>query len=699
MAVRIDVPGIGVVEAEGVASEETLQRIAAALEKSSGGLAKDQQNQSKAVKESTKALKDNTTGWVAAGDNLTQSLKNLALTATSVATKFFANYDAIAANPIKAGQALLNTAIDVTANFAGGLGSSIPIVGGFVKGVVDATAALAKMANDMFAEQLQKNIEALKIYAKSGISFSGGMTQMQNAAQSAGLGIKDFAQGVSKAKTDLNYLGMSGGDAANYLAERMGMTAKIVGKSGQTLRQEMLAMGFSYDDQIEVMASFMANMQAAGKLEKMSKQELAIQTRNYAADLKIIADFTGQDAKKQMERARQQQLMVVAQAKLTDGENERLGQATSALGRFGPEADRARQALTQMLINGATNIDGYTMGPGRQMIESMVANIKSGQEDMYVNTGNAIALLQERLVGDPTAVAVSNAKLMNATGGAIDGLNSLYVGAFSQGKVTKEQIAKMREQGEQQGTATDKLTNAFQTVYESAMKFKVEVEAMVNSKLSDYSKILADNFKNVTDILTGKGGGGKNVDLNNNNIRNRANPYVTGPDFAPSEEELNDWARKRKKHADGGALRSGQFGIAGEAGPELISGPSSILSTASTEKLIVALDAMRESKGTRFGANDFDWTVNMSPERLAKIKERMSGFEGVDPKALEAELNSRPEMEPVRKAREAMMEGEDKPTIWPGKEAADQTNALLSELVTAMKQNVSQTARVAMNTN
>ena len=135
MAVRIDIPGIGVVEADGIASEETLQRLATALEKSSGGLAKDQKDQAKATKDITKALKENATGWVAAGDNLTQSFKNLALTATSVATKFFANYDSIAASPIKAGQALLNTAIDVTADFAGGLVSAIPVIGGLAKQV------------------------------------------------------------------------------------------------------------------------------------------------------------------------------------------------------------------------------------------------------------------------------------------------------------------------------------------------------------------------------------------------------------------------------------------------------------------------------------------------------------------------------------------------------------------------------------
>jgi hypothetical protein len=35
---------------------------------------------------------------------------------------------------------------------------------------------------------------ALQIYAKSGISFSGGMQDMQNMATAAGLGLKEFSE-------------------------------------------------------------------------------------------------------------------------------------------------------------------------------------------------------------------------------------------------------------------------------------------------------------------------------------------------------------------------------------------------------------------------------------------------------------------------------------------------------------------------
>ena len=719
MAIRIDIPGIGPVEAEGFASEETLQKIAASLTKSSGGLAKDQENQSKALKKATKDITDHSTGWVAAADNLTQSMKNLALTATSVATKFFANYDQIAASPIKAGQALLNTAIDITANFVGGLVGSVPVIGGFLKGVTDATAALAKMANDAFADQLQKNIDALQIYAKSGISFSGGMQAMQAAAQNAGLGIKDFALGVSKAKHDLDYLGLSGGDAVERLGGGIGATVKLIGKSGQNLRAEMLALGYSYDDQIEVMASYMANMKSSGKLEKMSKEEIALATRDYARDLKFLADFTGKDAKKLMERARQQQLMVVAQTKLTADQNKGLGSATAALARMGPDAENARTALTQLLIDGTTNVQGYTMGPGREMVESIMKDIKSGQTDLTQSVGSAMYNAQQQMGKDGMQIAISNAKLMNATGGAIDAFNAFQVGLYSKGKLTQDAVGNMQAQAEAQGTATDDLTKGMQTAYDAGQQFKVAVEGFINSHLDDYARTLGETFKAVIDQLT--------KFLKGKNEGNWTPPPGSKPtdltglpgDKRTIEKKLQDDADVRagrksynalgfdqpnidpfEKHDKGGKIGAGQFGIAGENGPELIGGPSSILSRASTEKLITALDAMKEKAGHRFGDNGFNEMVGTSEARMAKIKERMSGFEGFDTKALEAELDRRPEMDAMKKARADMDDdmGMGKNQVDTSAKI-DQTNSLLSELVTAMKQNVTQTSRVEMNTN
>ena len=718
MAVKIELPnGLGTVEVQGMAEQETLKQILAAMDKRVNGKNKAAQEEteekkkgSKAAKDlasqlglSEKAAKDFSVAWAIAAANTIDNLKNLGVTAVNVAAKFMTDYARIAEDPITAGKDLINTAIDVTASFAEGLTSAIPVIGEFLSAAEKAAAELLKVANNAFADQLKKNVDALQTYAKSGVSFSGGMAEAALAATNAGLGIKDFSQGVSKAKHDLNFLGLSGGDAALKLSESMGAATTKIGKSGSVLRDEMFKMGYTYDEQIEVMGSFMANMKAAGKLEMMSKEEIAEGTRNYARDLKIVADFTGQDAKKLAERGRQQQLMLIAQQRLDKDQNVRLGQATQILGRMGPDAERARQALTQMLVNGTTNIQGYTMGPGRKMIETMVANIKSGQEDVYKNAGQAYYKAQQAALKDPTQGAIVNAKLMNATSTAIDGVSSFNEGLFSSGLVTQDQIDKMGKQTDQQASNHDKVSENTAKVYSVSKQLQVSMENMLNTHLDTYAKGLASAFDSAAKTImkwvnnpepTKKGFGGSQI----TEEQAREN-FIKGGGKKGGGYFYNGMV---KQLAGGGDISSGEVAIAGEAGPELISGPSSVLSKASTESLIRALDAMKEKAGHRFGDNGFDEMVGTSKARMAKIKERISGFEGFDVNTLQAELDKRPEMDPIKQAKAAMMEGEDQPTVWPSKEHAakmDETNALLSELVRHMKQNVTQTARVAMNTN
>lgn len=585
MAVRIDVPGIGVVEAEGVASEETLQRIAAALEKSSGGLAKDQKEQAKATKDATKAIKENTTGWVAAGDNLTQSFKNLALTATSVATKFFANYDAIASSPIKAGQALLNTAIDVTADFAGGLASAIPIFGSLAKGAVDAAAALAKVANDAFADQLQKNVDALREYAKSGIGFSGGMTQMQNVAQAAGLGIKDFAQGVTRAKTDLNQLGMAGGDAAAALSKNLGQLAKKGPGGMPSLRDEMFKMGYSYEQQIEVAASFMANMQAAGKLEKMSKEDLAKGTRQYAADLKVLADFTGKDALKVQERARMATMRAVIQQRLDDTQQARYKDGISVLEKLPHHSAEAQQALTQMILTGTTNIEGFTMGPQRKMIEQMAKDIQSGTGSVIENTAGFMSQAQTELRADLAQGAMGLSKSMGV-GGTAGAFSDTSDAILGMGKVSADQTKKGKDANEKMATAFDKLSTSLASLYDVSQNYKVQIEGFLNSHLDLYAEKLKGAFELTTNtILKGIGGFGGGGELHPS-TKEMLSKATTGKDTSGKkvgflEQYFNTVGAAGAPgilpaFADGGTLGPGQLGLVGEAGPELISGPAGV---------------------------------------------------------------------------------------------------------------------------
>ena len=726
--ISIDIPGIGQVEAQGFSSEETLRRIADALENSNKGLAKEQKNQANALKDTTKATKDFATGWVAAGDNVIQSFKNLALTTTSVAAKFFANYDQIAKNPIKAGTQVLNTAIDVTTDFVGGLVSAVPVIGGFLKGLVDATGALYKLANEALSTQLQKNVDALMEYAKTGIGFTKGMDDMQRVAQLAGMGITEFSEGVTKAKVNLNLLGMSGGDAAERLAKNLGQLNKKGPGGLPSLREEIYKMGFSLNEQIDIAAQYMSQQQALGRLEKMSKEDLAQGTRDYARDLKVIADFTGKEAKEIKEKSRKASQLAILQTVLNKDQLESFRGVYESLEKLGPNADKAQRALLQSASGLAINVDGYTQGPLNDAMLSMTDVIRSGTQDQATAFATGGDIIARTLKSPETQKYIAGlgyssiAGISGPTTALIDELNSSIQHV---GDVTVGQVKKIQNANEKQAKLMNKLSDATAKLATTSMDYQVQMEGFLNTGVAAQAKrTLAANKLTMDLTAAGVGtafGGAPKVSesmmkLSDDQLRTIMLMSGTDPRTGKGLTKQQYQALIKNgivpkidlpKLDKGGKIGADDVAIAGERGPELVSGPSSVLSRASTEKLMIALDAMKEKKGVRFADNGFQRGVGIdsnivgTTESYAEIvNKRTSGFEGLSDTDLQREIQSRPEYADMQKAKAAMDDdmGMGKNQVDTSAKI-DQTNALLSELVTAMKQNVTQTSRVAMNTN
>lgn len=577
--ISIDIPGIGQVQAEGFASEETLKKLAAALTKSSGGLAKEQKDQSKATKDLTKDTKEFATGLVAAGDNVIQSFKNLALTATSVATKFFANYDAIAKNPIKAGTDILNTAVDVTTNFVGGLASSVPVIGGFLKGVVDATGALAKLANEALAKQLDKNVESLKEYAKTGIGFANGMNDMQRVAQEAQMPMKEFSEGVTKAKANLMLLGVSGGEAAEKLAKNLGQLNKKGPGGLPSLREEIFKMGFSYEQQIDIAAQFMGQMQAAGKLEKMSKEELAKGTRDYARDLKVVADFTGKDAQAVNDRARKAGQIAILQTTLSEKQNQSMQGYYKSLERFGPRSDKAQQAFLQGMMGLAINVEGFTQGPMNDAILEMVAGAKSGAMGINQSMSAGADVLARQL---PEATKYASDIGLGSIAG-VSGSATELVGTINdlrQGGVLQVgMVDKMMSANEKQATIQDKLTTSLAKMYHEVNRVAVRLESVLQKnvpgaagrteKAAVGASKATEKAVNLIDNPFGQSGPGSEEEALQN--------FIKGGGKKGGQYFYNGFIRT---YAKGGKIPSGDAGIVGEAGPEMVVGPGTVVNAA-----------------------------------------------------------------------------------------------------------------------
>lgn len=726
MAVKIDIPDIGTVVAENAATEQTLLDILAALDKDSSQnkqisdrrkkaddeAAAASTAKAKADKQAAKVGDEFSTGWAAAGNAAIKGLKDIGLTAVSMAVKFGTDFVNIAENPIKETAKMLDTLIDVGSNVVSSFAEAIPIIGAFISAATKAAAELAKAANKAFADQLQRNIDSLQSYAKVGVSFAGGMTQMSNVAHAAGLGISDFAKVVANNKETLRELGMAGGEAAALLSKSMGAAATTVRKSGLSLRDEMFKMGYTYEEQGAVFTSFMANMQVAGKLRSMSEKEVAEGTRRYATDLKVLADLTGQDAKKLMERSRAEALRGSLMNKLTGDQKEAFMGASSLLTAKSKEAGAAlSQYLTFGTITDPTIAANKAM---RDMVISVGEQVKAGNKDIISLTNREMATAVKNIttVGSDFAAATDASLIagVDSAGSRVAQVSNDFVAKMGSATPDPEAAEKSRIANETQATATDKLGDETAKLYAQTKQYQVEMETIVQEHLPKYASLLKEvneelqgNFmkfiKSLGDSEAAKVQAEANKrykaglektqqGLGQENLQPM--PYETQEEYRNRMIEL----AKRTGNArfdSGGKINPGQTGLVGEYGPEFVSGPASILSRVDTEKLIVALDAMREMTGTRFSENGFAWQVGMEESRMATLKNRMQGFDGYDYSQLQSELNRRGANNDMKAAREQMDKEMGESTV--------ETASHLAELVRLMKDNVNYTARVAVNTN
>lgn len=563
-AVTINIPNIGNVVAENAASEETLMKILAAINKSGvGGTGGNKGNKTQkedekarekeldsrkknikameeAVKQSTKGsgaanafagyLKNAgagmTSGLAQAGNGLLGFGKTLALSAIAVATSFATTYDAMAKDPIGAAATMLATnidifaaagkaAVDVVGGVAKGLASAIPVVGGAAAGVVDAlstaakaaidfAASVLKVANQIFAQEFKKSADMLHNFTKAGASFAGGMLEMRNIAHDSGVGIETFSKIVSSSGEEIRNMGLNQADGARAVAAGMKALTTTVGRSGNNLRDEMLAMGYTYEEQGQIVAQMGAQMKAQGQnIKNLAPSELARQTKEYATNLKVISDITGQDAKKLMEKARAESMRGALMGKLDANQQKAFKDAHSTLMTLGPEAGpKMQQALMQMLAGG-TVTDPVIAGNAEamEMIKKTAGQIQSGNVDMVTETQKSTSEFADKMRASGET-ATSTAALMSSSFGGVGKDMATFgdsIRAYS--NLETDAATKSKENAVKQSEATDKLTSSYVKITDQMQTIQNAMEKFATDNLPAYASILAENAKKTSELM------------------------------------------------------------------------------------------------------------------------------------------------------------------------------------------------------
>ena len=607
MSVNVRIPGIGVVSADNAATESTLRalvqamtaqqgrsrradsEIAAASRQQAGyaDRAADSMGQmaasAKSSESASRSLFSNLSEHInrvsMAGSDLKDSgaatyLKQLGATAVEVSALWAKNFGELPGNPVKQAQGLLATGVDAFTGAVGGIVGAMPVIPEKLADTASKVVAGGmKITVGMLSNELNSSIKMYSTFSKMGASFAEGITEMRDSSFQAGLTTDQFAATMSKVEPQLKSLGKSTSGATNYVAEIAGNFTQLDKVTGRPLREAMQGLGYSAEEQVELAAQYAAQLRATMTQERFdnyNKKALAQETKQYAEDLKVLRDITGQDAKAAKERSRV--------------EVQRAG----LLNKLGPEQKKAfeesftvMQKLPANVQNALINrimgqpITDPTIAMSEEMmamIENVAQGVISGQKGMQRNTLEQIAITQKNIKAMGEAGQGNYAILDQLSALGVGGVTADFaktVNALILDPITLDQIKASYANAGESAKMTDKLTNDIKMFQINVQDYAVQMSRLLTPFITPFTEVLTK----ATDAMN------KFVIATTKLITGMSEPKGAKPGSPATEpytpqDYLNDMAEMYKKYMEPLLIKLDKL-LPGKAQGGIASGPNS----------------------------------------------------------------------------------------------------------------------------
>jgi hypothetical protein len=232
------------------------------------------------------------------------------------------------------------------AQLAGVALSGIPLVGAGLELIGLAATAAGKTLNavaekvlPLLNKQLEINIAAFQGLSSSGAVFTGGLQSMINNARDAGLTLQQLDVVVKANKESLAALGEGVAGGTNRLA-------KVLNAGGDDFKKRLFNLGYTMEEQAGLIADVMKDMRQSGRIIPDNPQNNALiaeTTKNYAENLRVIANITGEDAKAKMQQARDTANELAFQQKLAGMDEVQRQNIVNAMANMSPVMQKAFQ--------------------------------------------------------------------------------------------------------------------------------------------------------------------------------------------------------------------------------------------------------------------------------------------------------------------------------------------------------------------
>lgn len=385
----------------------------------------------------------------------------------------------------------IDTTIDIVTEFGKSLVELVPKIGTALGGLTQGVADALKFVNDTMMQELQKVIKSYETLTNSGGILSGGITELASYANQAGVGISTFADAMSKNSKYIQDTGLGMTAGAKVFGSVVG---QLVTSTGQ-YSHKLFELGFSFSDQAEIVAATMGNLSRTTDIQRISTEEIAKESFDYAKSLRIISDITGKTAQQQMEEQRNADMNIAVQNKLQTMGADAQKRFNSVLSSL---PDQMKVPFEQLLVFGtvidkqgavlSAQLPGYSAALQKSV--GMVNDTTLSATDAGKQAQLAVAGMRDNMLNNPTLNALSQANLAGVGGDIAslgDATNKLYDATRN---YTTDGIEAAYTAEQHLTTNTDQLTNQFASFNTQLLGMNNMMDKLLIPHLGQYSSIL-----------------------------------------------------------------------------------------------------------------------------------------------------------------------------------------------------------------
>jgi len=255
--------------------------------------------------------------------------------------------------------------------FAPAAGLALSVLGSAAAAASDAAASMAKNGIRIMMQEGDKLIKTHQEMTGSGLIFSNGMKGMIDATHGTKLRLEEMSQVVKENKESFLNMGIGLAEATKRVGNVSRIFASTTGSMAK-MDKQLLALGFSYQEQAAMAAETMAEMKKNGA--DPTDKQVAASTASLAQNMALLASLSGEDAKRQKDKVKAENATLAFEIEKSKMSADQRAQLDAAMAQM---TEQERQNLRERMVYGSViNKQGAIM-------EATVPQMKKNGEEFY----------------------------------------------------------------------------------------------------------------------------------------------------------------------------------------------------------------------------------------------------------------------------------------------------------------------------